>query len=43
MVFVGWMVNKRPQWVAYHTLTSYHVVGLNKHPVVWPVGVGKTW
>ena len=43
MEFSDWMVNNHPPWAVYRTHMYISLVGLNKHPVVQHVGVGKTW
>ena len=37
------MANGRPPWVTYRALMLGRLIGLNKCPGVWPVGVGETW
>ena len=37
------MSNGRPTWVSYRALMSGCLVGLDKCPGLWSVGVGDTW
>ena len=37
------MANERPQWDAYRALMAGRLIGLDNHPGVRPVRVGKTW
>ena len=30
-------------WAAYCALMASQLIGLDKHPVVWPVDMGETW
>ena len=41
--FVEWLGNGRPPWAPYRALMSGHMVALDKHPVIRPVGVGEIW
>ena len=41
--FVKWLENERPPWDAYRTIMSGRLIGLDKHPIVRPVGTGETY
>ena len=36
-------MNKWPAWAAYRTLLYGRLIGIDKHPGVWSVGVGENW
>ena len=38
--FVGCLANNSPPWEAYRALMYGHLIALDKHPGVRPVGVG---
>ena len=37
------MANERPPWLAYRSMMSGRLIGLDNCPGVRPVGVGETW
>ena len=41
--FGDWVANRGPPWAAYKAVMSERLIGLDKCPVVRPVGVGETW
>ena len=42
-IFVDWLANGIPPWLAYCAFMSGCIIVLDKHPGVRPVGVGETW
>ena len=43
MDFAECLANERPPWAVYRGLMSGRLISLDKHPGLWPVGVGGTW
>ena len=42
-IFVDWLANGIPPWVAYRSFMPGRLIALDKQPGVPPVGVGKAW
>ena len=38
-----YLTNDHPPWAEYCTLMAGRIIVLDKHPGVYPVGIGETW